>query len=69
LPGAAGRILGLFLDDIVLTMDEIRGLSAGLMVSNSGAEPPGPNRLTEWLDQHGAAAGQSYASEVQCHYE
>ena len=50
-------------------MDEIRGLSAGLMVSNSGAEPPGPNRLTEWLDQHGAAAGQSYASEVQCHYE
>ena len=65
---AAGRLLGIFLDDIVLTMDEIRGLSAGLLVSRSGAEPPAPTRLSEWLDQNAAGLGQRYASEVQRHY-
>lgn len=65
---AAGRVLGVFLDDIVLTMDEIRGLSAGLLVSRSGAEPPAPTRLSEWLDLNAADLGQRYASEVQRHY-
>ena len=65
---AAGRLLGIFLDDIVLTMDEIRGLSAGLLVSKSGAEPPTRTRLSEWLDQHGSELGRRYASEVQRHY-
>ena len=65
---AAGRFLGIFLDDIVLTKDEIRGLSAGLLVSRSGAEPPAPTKLTEWLDQHGSELGNEYASEVKRHY-
>ena len=65
---AAGRVLGVFLDDIVLTRDEIRGLSAGLLVSRSGAEPPAPTRFSEWLDQNAADLGQRYASEVQRHY-
>ena len=41
----AGRVLGLFMDDIALTWDEIRGLSAGLLVSHSVNEPPAPTRL------------------------
>ena len=65
---AAGRFLGIFLDDIVLTMDEIRGLSAGLLVSRSGAVPTGHTRLSEWLDRNAAELGQRYASEVQRHY-
>lgn len=65
---AAGRILGIFLDDIVLTMDEIRGLSAGLLVSRSGAEPPARTKFSEWLDRNAAELGQRYASEVQRHY-
>ena len=65
---AAGRLLGIFLDDIVLTMDEIRGLSAGLLVSRSGAEPTAPTRLSEWLDENGSELGQRYASEVKRHY-
>ncbi len=65
----AGRLLGLFVNDIVLTNDEIKGLSAGLLVSRSGAEPPGKTRLTEWLDQHGAALGRRYASEIRRHYQ
>ena len=65
---AAGRVLGLFLGDIVLTRDEIKGLSAGLLVSKSEAEPPGRTRLSEWLDQHGEDLGRSYANEVKRHY-
>ena len=65
---AAGRFLGFFLKDIVLTRDEIRGLAAGLLVSGSNAEPPARTRLSEWLDEHGSKLGQSYASEIQRHY-
>ena len=65
---AAGRFLGFFLDDIVLTMDEIRGLSADLLVSRSGSEPPAHTRFSRWLDRNAADLGQRYASEVQRHY-
>ena len=65
---AAGRLLGVFLKDIVLTWDEVKGLSAGLLVSKSGAEPPTSTRLSEWLDRHGPELGRRYASEVQRHY-
>ena len=65
---AAGRFLGIFLKDIVLTRDEIRGLSDGLLVSKSDAEPPAHTRLSEWLDQHGSELGRRYASEIRRHY-
>lgn len=65
---AAGRFLGIFLDDIVLTWDEIKGLAAGLLVSKSDVDPPAQTRLSEWLDEHGSELGQRYASEVQRHY-
>lgn len=65
---AAGRFLGIFLDDIVLTWDEIKGLSAGLLVSKSDVDPPAQTKLSEWLDEYGSELGQRYASEVQRHY-
>ena len=65
---AAGRALGMLLGDIVLTRDEIKGLSAGLLVSKSEAEPPGRTRLSEWLDGNGDRLGRRYASEIQRHY-
>ena len=65
---AAGRFLGIFLKDIVLTWDEVKGLSAGLLVSKSAAEPPARTRLTEWLDENGSELGRRYASEIQRHY-
>ena len=65
---AAGRILGLLLGDIVLTMDEVRGLSRGLLVSRSDELPPCPTRLSEWLDRNAGELGQRYASEVRRHY-
>ena len=64
----AGRVLGLLLGDIVLTMDEVRGLSQGLLVSRSDQPPPCPTRLSEWLDQNADRLGRSYANEVKRHY-
>ena len=64
----AGLFLGLFLNDIVLTRDEIKGLSAGLLVSRSKEEPPAPTRLSDWLAHHGSELGRGYSSEMQRHY-
>ena len=66
---AAGKFLGLFLNDIVLTNDEIKGLSAGLLVSKSDATPPAPTKLSEWLVDNGAELGRGYASEIARHYQ
>ena len=63
---AAARALGLLLDDVVLTADEIKGLTSGLLVSH---DPPlGRIPFTEWLNEHGAAIGQTYANELHRHF-
>ena len=64
----AGRALGWFLNDIVLTKDEIKGLSQGLLVSKSDQRAPAPTRLTEWLEQNAQHLGTHYANEVSRHY-
>ncbi len=65
---AAARALGAVLGDIVLTKDEIKGLSRGLLVSKSEQRAPAPTRLSEWLDANGQELGRRYASEVKRHY-
>ncbi len=69
-PGAfvklASLVLGLLVKDIVLTNEEIRGLMADLLVSD--AAPTGKTSLREWVAQHAAEVGSSYASELQRHY-
>ena len=64
----AGRVLGHFLHDIVLTKDEIKGLSRGLLVSHSTEPAPAPTRLSHWLDENVANLGNRYANEVARHY-
>ena len=64
----AGRVLGWLLKDIVLTKDEIKGLSRGLLVSHSDNPAPAPTRLTEWLDHNAPQLGTKYANEVSRHY-
>ena len=64
----AGRVLGLLVRDVVLSRDEIEGLSANLLVSDSGEPPPGRIRLADWLDEHGPGLGREYASEMARHY-
>jgi nucleoside-diphosphate-sugar epimerase len=64
--GAAARALGVLVRDVVLTRDEIRGLTAGLLVSHDA--PLGRIAFTDWLREHSASTGRSYANELQRHF-
>jgi NADH dehydrogenase len=63
---AAARGLGLVLGDVILTVDEIKALTAGLLVSH---QPPlGRIVFSEWLVAHGRSIGRTYANELQRHF-
>jgi uncharacterized protein YbjT (DUF2867 family) len=63
---ALARALGWVVRDVVLTADEIRGLTSGLLVSH---QPPlGRISFIEWLAEHGATLGRSYANELDRHF-
>jgi NADH dehydrogenase len=55
-----------FLKDVVVTWEEIKGLMAGLLVSK--AEPKGRMRFSQWLEEHKQEIGTRYASELTRHY-
>jgi NADH dehydrogenase len=64
---ALSRVIGMLLGDVVLTQDEIAGLSANLLVSS--APPSGWTRLEDWLKENRATVGLRYASELKRHYQ
>lgn len=60
------RLIGLALNDVVLTRDELTGLMADLLVSR---EPPlGKTSLRDWLASNAEACGTKYASEIRRHF-
>lgn len=59
---AVGWMIGKWTGDVTITRDEIEGLMAGLLYTNS--PPAGNTRLTEWTKEHADALGRRYASEV-----
>jgi uncharacterized protein YbjT (DUF2867 family) len=61
-----GRIVGLFVRDVILTRDEAQGLMANLLTSEQ--PPNGPTRFSNWLEANGAALGTSYTSELARHF-
>jgi NADH dehydrogenase len=63
---AVARTLGLLVSDVVLTSDEIKGLTQGLLVSHHA--PLGLVEFTDWLSEHGDSIGRSYANELQRHF-
>ena len=65
---AGARLAGAMVGDVVLTRDEVEGLTAGLLVSKSGAPPPGTTRLADWLDDNAYELGARYANELVRHY-
>ena len=65
---AGARIAGLAVRDVVLTREEVDGLTAGLLVSRSGARPAGRTRLSDWLDANADVLGRRYANELARHY-
>jgi NADH dehydrogenase len=62
----AAAVLGRLLNDVLLTRDEIDGLTAGLLVSRGAST--GTTRFSDWLVERGAELGTSYASELARHY-
>jgi NADH dehydrogenase len=60
------RVVGLAVRDVVLTPDEVRGLLADLLVTDS--PPVGDTKLSAWLRANAGHIGGHYASELGRHY-
>ncbi|MCY4653455.1 MAG: epimerase [Dehalococcoidia bacterium] len=63
---ALTRLVGLLLRDVVLTRDEVDGLTAGLL--SSDAEPTGTTKLGGWLADNADGLGRGYVSELRRNY-
>ncbi|MBW2455557.1 MAG: NAD(P)H-binding protein [Deltaproteobacteria bacterium] len=59
---AVGWLLGKLVGDVMITGDEIDGLTSDLLYT-TGA-PAGPTRFTDWAEQNAATLGAGYASEL-----
>lgn len=58
----AARVLGDLVGDVMLTRDEIAGLSQDrLAVTGAGV---GKRRLSDWVQRHASTLGRQYASEL-----
>jgi NADH dehydrogenase len=64
---AAARLAGAFLRDVVLTPDEVAGLTANLLVSKGPATAP--TRISNWLMEDAGLLGVEWASELRRHYQ
>ena len=58
----AAKAMGMALGDVVLTYDEIKGLMAGLLCTDS--EPTGLIKLTDWVRENADRLGTRYMSEL-----
>jgi NADH dehydrogenase len=59
-------VLNYFVNDIVLTREELEGLMANLLVSDQ--PPTCPTRFSEWLRENAKQMGLHYASELKRHF-
>jgi uncharacterized protein YbjT (DUF2867 family) len=66
LVAALSHALGVVVRDVVLTADEIRGLTAGLLVSHQPAL--GRVSFREWLQENAPTLGREYANELDRHF-
>lgn len=64
---AAGFLIGRMLKDVVITKDEIRGLMAGLL--NTDSKPYGDVRLSEWIRPRASSIGKRYRNELMRRYD
>jgi NADH dehydrogenase len=62
----AAQFLSLFVNDVLLTPEEVDGLMAGLLVSKEPARCK--THLADWLEQNNQNVGALYASELKKHY-
>ena len=62
----AAQFLSLFVGDVILTPEEVKGLMGNLLVSKEPAR--GKTAFKDWLEANKATIGTKYASEIQRHY-
>jgi uncharacterized protein YbjT (DUF2867 family) len=63
---ASARIVGRLIGDVVLTRDEIEGLSANLLVT--AGVPTGTTKFSIWLTSNADGMGRKWASELARHF-
>jgi uncharacterized protein YbjT (DUF2867 family) len=63
---ALSAALGLLLRDVLLTREEYRAMADGL--ADSDAPSTGEIAFTDWVAQHGAQLGRTYANELELHF-
>ena len=56
------QLLALFLNDVIITWEEVRGLMENRLCVD--APPLGTTKLTSWLDEHRDTLGRHYTSEM-----
>ncbi len=56
-------LVGLLMRDVILTRDEIAGLMAGLLTSETS--PTGSTSLSSWIDRNADGLGRRYVSELR----
>jgi uncharacterized protein YbjT (DUF2867 family) len=61
-----GKLVGLFVRDVILTREELTGLMQELLVSNE--DPRGKFRIDDWLLRNSESLGTKYASELDRHF-
>ncbi len=57
-----GAIIGRLVGDVLITQDEVEGLMADLLYTQS--PPAGETKLTDWAREHAPELGHKYASEL-----
>ncbi|HUG34437.1 MAG TPA: NAD(P)H-binding protein [Anaerolineales bacterium] len=62
----AAQFLSLFVNDVILTPEEVDGLMSNLLVSKEPAR--GKIAFKDWLTNNRATIGMKYASELKKHY-
>lgn len=62
----AAQFLSLFVNDVMLTPEEVNGLMANLLISKES--PRCKTSLKDWLREHRETVGKEYASELLRHY-
>jgi uncharacterized protein YbjT (DUF2867 family) len=61
-----GKILGLFLHDVLLTRNELKGLMDELLTSRQLSNAP--TKFSAWLEENKSTVGGCYSSEVARHF-
>jgi NADH dehydrogenase len=62
----AAQFMSIFVNDVMLTPEEVDGLTANLLVSKEA--PRCKTSLRDWLHQHRDFVGREYASELARHF-